>query len=91
MLARKFIFLVYHFSQNHRATVARPSRDSRTTFAQRREAVDGNKCSQFNWANIVRVSRECRETFANDSCDNRATFVRLSQICLNHPFCVTAM
>ena len=29
---------------------------------------------------------ECRETFANDSCDNRTTFVRQSQICLNHPF-----
>ena len=24
------------------------------------------------------MSRECRETFANDSCDNRTTFVRLS-------------
>ena len=42
-------------------------------------------------ANVARMSRECRETFANDSCDNRTTFVRLSQICLNHPFGVTAM
>ena len=74
-----------------RATVARRSRE-------RREAVDGNKCLQFHRANIVRVSREvarmsreCRETFANDSCDNRTTFVRLSQICLIHLFGVTAM
>ena len=42
-------------------------------------------------ANVARMSRECRETFANDSCDNRTTLVRLSQICLNHPFGVTAM
>ena len=41
-------------------------------------------------ANVARMYRECRETFANDSCDNRTTFVRLSQICLNHPFGVTA-
>ena len=33
-------------------------------------------------ANVARMSRECRETFANDSCDNRTTFVRPSQICL---------
>ena len=42
-------------------------------------------------ANVARMSRECRETFANDLCDNRTTFVRLSQICLNHPFGMTAM
>ena len=42
-------------------------------------------------ANVARMSRECRETFANDSCDNRTTFVRLSQICLVHLFGVTAM
>ena len=42
-------------------------------------------------ASVARMSRECRETFANDSCDNRTTFVRLSQISLNHPFGVTAM
>ena len=89
-------------SHDLRTTVARPSRDSRATDARRREAVDGYKCSQFNrgggggepcecLANIARMSRECRETFANDSCDNPTTFVRLSQICLNHPFGVTAM
>ena len=27
-------------------------------------------------ANVARMWRECRETFANDSCDNRTTFVR---------------
>ena len=42
-------------------------------------------------ANVARMSRECCETFASDWCDNRTTFVRLSQICLNHPFGVTAM
>ena len=42
-------------------------------------------------ANVARMSRECRETFANDSCDNRTTFMRLSQICLIHLFGVTAM
>ena len=31
-------------------------------------------------ANVARITRECRETFANDSCDNRTTFVRLSQM-----------
>ena len=75
--------------------LAKPSCDGRTKDArrskERREAVDGYKCSQFHRANIVRVSRECRETIANDSCDNRTSFVRLSQICLNHPFGVTAM
>ena len=42
-------------------------------------------------ANVARMSRECRETFANDSCDNGTTFVRLSQICLINLFGVTAM
>ena len=41
--------------------------------------------------NVARMSRECRVIFANDSCDNHTTFVRLSQICLNHLFGVTAM
>ena len=96
MFARMFIFLGFSF-------LAKPSCDSRTTDArrslERREAVDGNKCSQFHprrtscecLANVARMSRECRETFANDSCDNLTTFVRLSQICLNHLFGVTAM
>ena len=42
-------------------------------------------------ASVSRMSRECRETFANNSCDNRTTFVQLSQICLIHLFGVTAM
>ena len=75
-------FLVYHFSQNHRATVARPSRDSRTTDArrswERREAVDGNKCSQFHRVSIVRVSRECRTNVARMSWNIRQWFVRQS-------------
>ena len=41
--------------------------------------------------NVAQMSRKCRETFANDSCDNRTTFVRMSQICLYHTFGVTAM
>ena len=75
-------FLVYHFSQNHRATVARPSRDSRTTDArrmwERREAVDGNKCSQFHRVSIVRVSRECRANVVKHSPMIRATIVQHS-------------
>ena len=82
MLAEYLFFLVCHFSQNHRATVARPSRDSRTTDArrswERREAVDGNKCSQFHWANIVRVSSECRTNVARMSWNIRQWFVRQS-------------
>ena len=42
-------------------------------------------------ANVARMSREYCVTFANDSCDNRSTFVLLSQICLNHSFGVTTM
>ena len=68
--------------KNHRATVARPSRDSRTTVArrlwERREAVDGNKCSQFHLTNIVRVSRECRTNVARMSWNIRQWFVRQS-------------
>ena len=44
-----------------------------------------------NRASVSRMSHECRATLANDSCDNRTTFVRLSLICLNHPFGVNAM
>ena len=71
--------------KNHRATVARPSRDSRTTVTRRswdrREAVDGNKCSQFHLANIVRVSRECRTNVARMSWNIRQWFVRHSCDC----------
>ena len=56
MLARKYIFLGLSF-------LAKPSCDSR----ELREAVDGNKCSQFHRANIVRVSRECRTNVARMS------------------------
>ena len=38
-------------------------------------------------ANVARMSRECSETFADDSCDNRATVANMSY----HPFGVTAM
>ena len=31
-------------------------------------------------ANVARMSLKCREAFANGLCDNRTTFVRLSQI-----------
>ena len=99
MLARMFIFRGLSF-------LAKPSCDSHTTFARQSHDVRENvlrrsmvinvrnligRTSCECLANVARMSRECRETFANDSCDNRTTFVRLSQICLNHPFGVTAM
>ena len=58
-------------SHDLRATVARRS-------WERREAVDGNKCSQFHRANIVRVSRECRTNVARMSWNIRQWFVRQS-------------
>ena len=99
MLARMIIFLGLSF-------LAKPSCDSRTTFVRQSHDVRENivrrsmvinvrnfigRTSSECLANVARMSRECRETFANDSCDNSTTFVRLSQICLNHPFGVTAM
>ena len=54
MLARMFIFRGLSFLAK---TIKRQSHDLRATVARRSrellEAVDGNKCSQFNWANIV--------------------------------------
>ena len=58
-------------SHDLRATVARRS-------WERREAVDGNKCSQFHLANIGRVSRECRTNIAQMSWNIRQWFVRQS-------------
>ena len=82
-------------SHDLRATVARQTHDVRENVVRRSMVIDvRNFIGQTSCeclANVVRMSRECRETFANDSCDNRTTFVRLSQICLNHPFGVTAM
>ena len=57
-----------------RATVARRS-------WKRREAVDGNKCPQFNREYIVRVSRECRTNVVKHSPMIRATIVRHSCDC----------
>ena len=99
MLAKMFIFLGLSF-------LAKPSCDSRTTFVRQshddrenvvrrsmvinyRNLIGRTSCKCL--ANVARMSRECRETFANDSCDSRTTFVRLSQICLNHTLGVTAM
>ena len=99
MLARMFIFRNLPF-------LAKPSGDSRTTFARQSHDLRENvlrrsmvinvhnlirQTSCECLANVARMSRECRETFANDLCDNRTTFVRLSQMCLNHHFGVTAM
>ena len=99
MLARMFNFRGLSF-------LAKPSCHSRTTFARQSHDVRENvlrRSMVINFrnligrtlceclANVARVSRECCKTFANDSCDNRTTFVRLSQICLNQPFDVTAM
>ena len=99
MLARMFIFRGLSF-------FAKPSCDSHTTFARQSHSVHENVLrrsmvinvrnliGRTSWEclpNVAQMSRECCETFANDSCDNRTTFVRLSQICLNHPFGVTAI
>ena len=103
MLVKMFIFLGLTFlaktiarqSHDFRATVVRQSHDVRENVVRRSMVINARN---FIWrtsceclANVARMSRECRETFANDSCDNRTTFVRLSQICLNHPFGVTAV
>ena len=40
-------------------------------------------------AKFVRTRDELELEFANDSCDNRTIFVRLSQIGLKHPNSVT--
>ena len=73
----------------------RQSHDRRTMFVRRSMVINARnfirRTSCECPANVARMSRECRGTIANDSCDNRTTFVRLSQICLNHPFGVTAM
>ena len=80
---------------NARATVARQTHDvcenvvRRSMVINARNFIGRTSCECL--ANVARMSRECRETFANDSCDNRTTFVRLSQICLIHLFGVTAM
>ena len=88
MINRKFIFLGSSFlakpaSYDYYTT----SSYSLTKFVRMFEAVDGNKCSQFHRANIVRVSCECClnvvQHVCDDSWDNRTTFVQLSQICLN--------
>ena len=73
----------------------RQSHDVRENVARRsivinvRNFIGRTSCECL--AKVARISRGCRETFAYDSCDNRTTFVRLSQICLNHLFGVTAM
>ena len=68
-------------SDDSRATVARQTHDVR----ERREAFDGDKCSQFHQANIVRLSREYRTNvvkhsprFVRQSYDIRATVVNMS-------------
>ena len=67
------------------ASVARQTHDVRENVVRRSMVINARN---FIWrtsceclANVARRSRECRETFANESCDNRTTFVRLSQIC----------
>ena len=82
-------------SHDLRATVARQTHDVHENVVRRSMVINARnfigRTSSECLANVARMSRECRETFADDSCDNRTTFVRLSQICLNHPFGVTAM
>ena len=77
-----FIFLVYHFSQNHRATVARQTHDVRENVLRwsmvinTRNFIGRTSCECL--ANVARMLCECRETFANDSCDIRATVANMS-------------
>ena len=94
MLARMFNFSWFIIS---RKTIMRQSHDLRATVARQTNVVRRSMVINVrnligeHRANVARMLRECREKFANDSCDNRATFVRLSQICLYHPFGVIAM
>ena len=86
MLARMFILLGLSF-------LTKPSGDSRTTLAGQTHDVRENvvrrsmvmnvrnfigRTSCECLANVARISRECRETFANGSCDNRATVANRS-------------
>ena len=99
MLARMFMFLGLSFlakpSCDSRTTIARQSHDGRENVVRRSMVINARnfigRTSCECLANVAQMPRECRETFANDSCDNRTTFVRLSQICLIHIFGVTAM
>ena len=97
-----FIFLGLSF-------LAKPSFDSRTTFARQSHNVRENvvrrsmvintrnfigRTSCECLANVARMSRECRETFANYSCDNRTDVAHsigvqdgfLHFFCLQEPF-----
>ena len=82
-------------SHDIRTTVVRQTHDVLENVERRSMVINVRnligRTSYECLANVARMLRECLETFANDSCDNRTTFVRLSQICLNHPFGVTAM
>ena len=86
MLARMFIFRGLSF-------LAKPSCDSHMTFAQQSHDVRENvfrrsmvinvrnlndRTSCECLANVAQLSRECRETFANDSYDIRATVANMS-------------
>ena len=90
MLARMFIFRGLSF-------FAKPSCDSLTTFARQSHDVHENalrrsmvinvhnligRTSCECLPNVAQMSRECCETFANDSCDNCTTFVRLCKYVL---------
>ena len=103
MIAGMFIFSWFIiFLQNHHETIARPSHDVRRNVARRSLVINVlNFILQISCeclGNVQRMSPEYRATcvqsraeFANDSCNNRVTVLRLSQICLNNPFGVTAM
>ena len=107
MIARMFILFGLSFlvkpSCDYKI-IARPSRDSRTTFLTFVRSMVIDVCNYIgeHQASVSRMSHECRANvvqhvceveveFANVLCDNRTTFVRLSQICLNHPLGLPAM
>ena len=74
MLTRMFIFLNLSFlakpSSDSRTTFARQSHDNRENVVRRsmvinvRNIIGRTSCECL--ANVARMSRECRETFAND-------------------------
>ena len=69
-------------SHDLRATVARQTHDVRENVVRRSMVINARnfigRTSCECVANVIRMSRECRETFANDSCDIRATVANMS-------------
>ena len=75
-------FLVYHFSQNHRATVARQTQDVRENVVRRSMVINARNfivwASCECLANVARMSWNIRQWFVRQSYDIRATIANLS-------------